>query len=110
MKRFTIIAAMLLLAVTAKAEIDLQRMADAIRVAEGIHSKHPYGVLSVKVRNETEARQVCLRSIANNEKRWLAAGRTNSFIEFMADRWCPVASDPVGHRNWIKNVTQYYQR
>ena len=79
-----------------------QRMADAIYKAEG--TRHPYGVLSVKVKDAQEARVVCLNSITNNWKRWNKAGRTNEFVDFMANRWCPVSADPVGNKNWKRNV------
>lgn len=81
------------------------RLADAIYVAEGgARARVPYGVLSVKVRGEAEARRVCEASVRNNWRRWEAAGRPGKFIQFMADRWVPKKSDPVGNRNWVKNM------
>ena len=97
------------LASSAFAAIDTERVVDAIRVAEGIHSRFPYGVKSVKVSSEAEARAVCRRSVVNNIARWKKAGQPKPFVEFMADRWCPIASDPVGHRNWVRNVTRLIQ-
>ena len=83
------------------------RMADAIYRAEGgKKAKVPYGILSVKVRDESDARRVCLNSITNNWRRWEASGKTNCFVDFMADRWCPQKSDPVGNRNWKRNVKE----
>lgn len=87
-------------------EIDVDRMVDAIRVAEGVHSRHPYGVLSVKVNSEAEAKAVCRRSVINNINRWENAGKTCPFVEFMAARWVPESADSVGHRNWVKNVNK----
>jgi hypothetical protein len=91
-------------------QIDPERLADAIYVAEGgSKTRHPYGVLSVKVRTEAEARHVCLVSITNNLARWERAGRPEPFILFMARRWAPVgaANDPHGlNLNWVRNVTR----
>lgn len=84
-----------------------QRLADAIRIAEGVKSRHPYGVLSVKVKSEAEARRVCLRSIRNSEKRWRRDGCPGDFVAYFAKRWCPVGAenDPSGlNRHWVKNV------
>ena len=86
-------------------EIEAGKVADAIYRAEGgARAKVAYGVLSVKVRNAQEARQVCLNSVMNSRARWEKAGRPGDWLEFMAARWIPVSADPVGHRNWLRNV------
>ena len=111
MRRLIIVSSILLCAggvrVKAAAPVDVDRMVEAIRVAEGIHSRHPYGVLSVKVNSEAEAKAVCRNSVTNNIRRWEKAGKPGSFVEFMASRWCPASADPVGHENWIKNVNKF---
>ena len=91
--------------------INIERMADAIYKAEGgKKARVPYGVLSVKVKDEADARRITINSIRNNIKRWDKAGKHDTFINFMANRWCPVASDPIGNRNWKKNVTAIYNQ
>jgi len=88
-----------------------QKLADAIYRAEGgTRAKVPYGVLSLKVRDAAHARQITLNSIHNNWRRWETAGRPGEFIDFMADRWCPVAADPSGNRNWKRNVKAIYAK
>ncbi len=88
---------------------DPERLADAIYRAEGgAKARSPYGVLSVKVRDEAHARRVVLVSIRNNRKRWEQAGRPGEFIDHMANRWCPIAADPVGNHNWKANVRKIY--
>jgi hypothetical protein len=83
------------------------RIADAIYVAEGgAKAKVPYGILSVKVKDAAEARWVCLNTIRNNWLRWEAAGRQGEFITWLGLRYCPPSVDPVGHRNWIRNVNK----
>jgi hypothetical protein len=85
--------------------LDANRIADVIyRVEGGAKAKAPYGILSVKVKNTTEARKVCLNTIRNNHRRWQAAGKPGKFLDFLADRYCPKSADPVGNRNWKKNV------
>lgn len=83
------------------------KMADAIYKAEGgSKTKWPYGVKSVKVKDAAEARRVTINSVNNNWRRWEQAGKPGEFIPFMAARWCPVAADPVGNKNWTANVTR----
>ena len=87
---------------------DAERIADAIYRAEGgPAAKVPYGILSVPVRNEQEARKVCLNTIRNNWQRWTDAGRPGDFIDFLGNRYCPPSADPVGNRNWRRNVKSF---
>lgn len=91
-------------------EIPAEKVANAIYLAEGgAKTRYPYGVLSVKVSGEAEARRVCLNSIRNSRARWEKAGRPGDWLEFMAARWIPAEVDPVGHKNWIKNVRYFIQ-
>jgi len=81
------------------------RIADAIYRAEGArHARVPYGILSVKVRNAGEARQVCLNTIRDARARWMAAGCPGNFIDFLADIYCPARADSAGNRHWKRNV------
>lgn len=84
------------------------RIADAIYVAEGgAKAKVPYGILSVRVRDKTHAREVCLRTIRANWRRWEDAGRKEPYLEFLARRYAPVGAknDPKGlNMHWLRNV------
>jgi len=83
-------------------------LADSIYVAEGkTKARKPYGVLSIPVRDEAHARRITLNSIRNNWKRWEKAGKPGDFVSYMAARWVPKSVDPVGHRNWVRNVRAY---
>jgi hypothetical protein len=88
------------------AENDFERrMLRAIYLAEGgAEAKVPFGVLSVPVDSYEEAREVALRSIRHNWRDWVYAGKPGDFVDFMARRWVPVSNDPVGNRNWRRNV------
>lgn len=96
--------------------IDPERLADAIYKAEGGKlAKVPYGILSVKVKDEAEARRVCLNTIRNNMARWQWArqnGDQRDYIQFLGDRYCPTTgatNDPSGlNKNWVKNVKSLY--
>ena len=97
--------------------IDQERLATAIYHAEGgKRAKVPYGILSVKVRGEAEARQVCLNTINNNLARWQYAranGDRRNYLQFLADRYCPVGADndPSGlNHHWRSNVARLYER
>lgn len=83
------------------AEARFGKIADAIRRQEGVWT---YGIKTVRVTNESEARRVCLNTVANNYDRWLVAGRKQHFVSFLADRYCPPSDDPIGNRNWKRNV------
>lgn len=101
----------LLLLSTNASAIDQERLADAIYSAEG--AKVPYGILSVPVKNEAEARRVCLNTINNNLARWQWArqnGDQRDFIDFLGDRYCPVGAenDNGTNRFWKKNVKEIY--
>lgn len=109
MKRTLFLAAMLAAAAANAAELDAGRLADAIYRAEGgPAARRPYGILSVKTRDAAHARQICLNTISNNHARWVQAGRPGSYIDFLADRYCPPSADPAGNRNWKKNVRALY--
>ena len=99
--------ALLALSVTLNAEPKYsdEEIANAIYKAEGGRkTRHPYGILSVKVNSEAAARRVCLRTIRNNRRRWDQAGSPGEYLDFLADRYCPLQADPVGNRNWKRNV------
>jgi hypothetical protein len=78
----------------------LDRIADSVYVAEGgKKARVPYGIISVAVRDEKEARQVCIQSIKNNYSRWQKAGKPGDFFFFMARRYCPPSP-----QTWASNV------
>lgn len=81
------------------------QIANAIYKLEGgAKAKAPYGILSMKVRDKAHARQVCMTTIRNSRARWLKAGRPGDELDYLADRYCPPSADPVGNKNWKKNI------
>lgn len=100
------LAFLILLASNALA-LDADRIANAIyKVEGGSKAKAPYGILSIKVSSGHQARQICINTIKNNHTRWINAGRPGKYLDFLADRYCPKAHDPVGNRNWKRNIRQ----
>lgn len=109
-RRCLILSLILVPTLVLHAAIDENRLADAIYVAEGGKAaKSPYGVLSIKVHSKAEARRVCINSIRNNKRRFGNVSDAE-FIRRMADRWCPKSADPIGNRNWKRNVSALYFR
>lgn len=99
--------ALLLLPFCAHA-LDEERLADAIKRAEG---DEMYGIRSCIVSSEPEARRVCLNTIRHQTQRWEAAGRPEPLIKFIGESYCPM-NDPndIEHINqyWVYNVTWFY--
>ena len=94
------------LACTSTWALDEQKLLKAIDRAEGGRkARKPYGILSVPVRNREHARRVCLRTIRSALEDWDGRG---DFIAFLAVRYVPPSVDPVGHRNWVRNVRRAY--
>jgi hypothetical protein len=80
-------------------------IANAIYKLEGgAKAKAPYGILSMKVRDKAHARRICLATIRNLRTRWIKAGRPGDELDFLANRYCPPSADPVGNRNWKRNI------
>lgn len=106
---------LLFLSLSAYAYTDNQ-IADAIFQAEGgPKAKIPYGILSVKVKDEAEARKVCLNTVRNNRKRYTDYGykQYDTYLEFLASRYAPVGAGNDPHnlnQNWIKNVKYFLEK
>ena len=82
----------------------LDQWANAIRITEGNPN---YGVLSPKYHNK---RQVCKNTVNHAFRDFVALrgnpSDLNGFVVFLANRYCPPSVDPIGNRNWIKNMEE----
>jgi len=87
-------------------EINVERIADAIYVIEGgSKTKYPYGIKSINTKGNTaKARVICINTIRNTHKRWIAANKPINFLDYLADRYCPPSADKVGNIRWKKNI------
>lgn len=89
-----------------------EALSQAIFVAEGSESARvPFGILSVPVRDTAHAHELCIETINVNWVRFQRAGKPggdtpDAFVAFLAARYCPRSADPVGYRNWRRNVTR----
>ena len=86
-----------------KPKIDVEKLADAIFIAEGVKSKHPYGILTVYI--HTSPRQACINTINSNYRRWDGRG---DFIEYLGKTYCPPNAHPL-NKNWVKNVKRLFE-
>lgn len=111
MRASLLIALAILCACPAWAEIDFNKLADAIYLAEGgKNTKHPYGILA-KYKNTTP-RQACINTIKHKWRDWKAQGEKGEYLEYLASKYAPIGAknDPNGlNRNWLKNVRSLYQ-
>ena len=83
-------------------EVQAEKVVNAIyRLEGGAQTKYPYGVRSVKT---ADPRRVCYRTVQNTHNRWIRAGRPGQFFDYLADRYCPKASDPIGNIRWKRNI------
>lgn len=88
--------------VTALSSNQVNKIVNAIyRIEGGANTKYPYGVMSVKTDNP---RKICANTVRNTRARWIKAGAKGDFLDYLADRYCPPSVDPVGNRNWKKNI------
>lgn len=86
----------------------------AIRKAENGPAGLEFGVIAVKDTNlETQARWAAA-TVVKNYQRYLATENTEEkiihFIDYLADRYCPAAIDPVGNKNWKRNVLFWFEK
>jgi hypothetical protein len=89
--------------------IDAHKLADAIYIVEGgNYTKYPYGVKSIATKgNRAKARRICINTIRNTYKRWIAENKPYNFLDYLADRYCPAAADSVGNRRWKANIRKF---
>lgn len=95
----------------------------AIRKAENGQQGREFGVLSEVAQfqcNHWPEKSLLIqasraaRIIVDEHKIWKAKGEVSAgirgFVCHLAKRYCPAETDPIGHKNWIKNVYAYYKK
>lgn len=101
----------MLFSVPVRAEISVNKIVDAIYLAEGGEkAKKPYGILSVPCDSEASCRRIAENTVRNNFRRWLDAGAEGDYLEFLARRYAPIgaSNDPRGlNQNWLSNVRYF---
>ena len=93
------------------------QIANAIYTAEGgAKAKVAYGILSIKVRNEAEARQVCLNTIKNQRIRHAKHKCGLDFISCLGNRYCPTQGKYLTNDEkrlnmyWVNNVKFFLRK
>lgn len=72
--------------------------------------QYPYGIRSIDTGgNVSRAKAICRRSVINNYQRWQLSGKTNTFFQFIGNRYAPVSAAKL-NENWIKNVEYFYNK
>ena len=89
----------------------LNRVVSAIyKIEGGAKTKWPYGIKSIKTNNPE---QICRNTVRNQYIRWQQWGKTNSFEESLAKRYCPIGAkdDPTGlNKYWLGNLRKELAR
>lgn len=107
MIRIAPLFALVLAALPIQASPDMDRLLDAVWKAEGgKKARVPYGITTVRVNSPSHGRAIARRTLTRglNERPDLP------WIEATARVYCPIEADPVGHRNWKKNVWHFYNK
>ena len=97
------IAILLLLALPATAATYEDKLLDAIHRQENSR-RHPYGICDGHRHTEAKAREICRRTVRHAYADWLVSRRDQTFLDFLADRYCPEQCDPAGNRHWKRNL------
>lgn len=99
-------------AVSSPESIDVEKLADAIYLAEGgSKTRFPYGIL--KKYKHTSPRQACINTIRHKHADWVKGGRKGDFLSYLASKYAPIgaSNDPTGlNRNWKANVEYFLER
>ncbi len=85
-------------------DVFVDLMSEAIKRAEG---DPLYGVRSIPVDTPAQAKRITMNSVRNNYRRWVDAGKPDTFVDFMQRRWAPIdpEHDPEGlNENWAPNI------
>lgn len=86
---------------------DMERLLNAVWKAEGGEkARVPYGITTVRVKSVADARRIAHKTLT----RALAERPDLPWIEATARVYCPAKTDPVGHKNWKKNVLHFYHK
>lgn len=94
-----------------RAQINYEKFCEAIRISEGIHSKFPYGIKSVRCQTEALCKEQCLKRIHKYWRDFKKNEHTGikGFIRY-ASKCYVTDADRIGEKNWVNNVTKIYCR
>ena len=82
-----------------------EQVVAAIYITEGgTKTSHPYGVLTHYV--HTSPHDACFNTVNHALHDYKLHSVDRGFITFLANRYCPSSTDPVGHKNWTVNMVR----
>lgn len=98
-------------------EVNTAYLADSIRIAEGVNSRKPYGILrdycsDKNSKSIAQCRKGCIQTIEKWKKK-LTYSDYRDFIRQFGSIYCPLSDkrDKKGlNKNWVRNVTLLYQK
>ena len=101
----------------AYADIDVERLADAIYQAENSDSK-PYGIMKPYCKPndpDGQCRKGCIQTINKRLRMYQNAGTTQDFITYLGSTYCPTTGDlrPAEKQlngYWVTNVKYFYKK
>lgn len=75
----------------------------------GAKAKVAYGILSVKVKDKKEARQICFNTVRNQRKRHANHKCGLDFLSCLARRYAPINcnNDNGTNKFWLKNLKYF---
>jgi hypothetical protein len=83
----------------------------AIRKAENGPPGLEFGIMTPYAKNTNLDKQAgaAAYEVVKYRKLWIEAGKPESFIKFMGDKYCPPSAHEL-NKNWIPNVTFWYEK
>ena len=86
----------------------------AIRKTENGPRGFEFGVIAAQGTNLDKQAGWAAATVVKSYARWQATGNIEggipNFINFLADRYCPIAVDPEGNKNWKINVPYWFNK
>ncbi len=76
----------------------------AIRLHENGGPGLEFGVMHPDANDLDSQAGWAAATIVKTRQRWLRAGRPFDFITFLGLRYCPPRADPIGFKDWVRNV------
>ena len=96
---------------TVNEKIDIPKICEAVRHAEGVRSRYPYGIKSVKCEGINACRICCLRTIRHYYRDFIKTHRftVKEFVRYASRRYDSDDTRDV-QEGWSKRVMWFYKK
>ena len=93
----------------AMGELNVNKLAEAIYIQEGVGSRYPYGIKSIPCSTKKECRSICINTIKHRLKDFKKSNQSGikPFIRFLAERY-EQGQSRMDKEIWAKSVTRIY--